>query len=92
MLKTERTVAPKMYMIACAIWLPGHALRKRRVGVRPMNVYTYGLYSPASVTEGKVEGIGLGWLAGLSDQAIRVEGHWVLVYLGIMHEVPIRWS
>jgi hypothetical protein len=27
MLKTERTVAPKMYMIACAIWLPGHALR-----------------------------------------------------------------
>ena len=57
------------------------------------NAYTYGLYcSPASVTEGKVEGIGLGWFAGLSDQAIRVEGHWVLVYLGIMHEVPISRS
>jgi hypothetical protein len=28
----------------------------------------------------------------LGDQAIGVEGHRVLVYLGIMHEVPIRRS
>jgi hypothetical protein len=32
MLKTERTVAPKMYMIACAIWFPGHALRGEEEG------------------------------------------------------------
>ena len=25
--KTERTVAPRMYMIAYVIWLPGQALR-----------------------------------------------------------------
>ena len=50
------------------------------------------IYSPASIAEGKVEGIGLGRLAGFGDQAIRVEGHWVLVYLGIMHEVPISGS
>ena len=47
------------------------------------------IYSPASVAEGKVKRIRLRGLAGLSDQAIRVEGHRVLVYLGIMHEVPI---
>jgi hypothetical protein len=47
------------------------------------------LCSPASITKGKVEGIGLGGLAGCGDQAIRVEGHWVLVYLGIVHEMPI---
>ena len=47
------------------------------------------LYSPAPVAEGKVKRIGLCGLAGLCDHAIRVEGHWVIVYLGIMHEVPI---
>ena len=47
------------------------------------------VYSPASVAEGKVERIRLRGLAGLSDQAIRVEGHRVLVNLGVMHEVPI---
>jgi hypothetical protein len=91
MLKTESTVAPKMYMMDCASWFPGHALqregekegRSRRVRVCAC------VYSPASVAEGKVEGIGLRGLAGLSDQAIRVESHRVLVYLGVMHEVPI---
>ena len=91
MLKTERTVAAKMYMIACAIWLPGHALRSGGVNLLRTRVHAC-IYSPASIAEGKVEGIGLGGLAGFGDQAIRVEGHWVLVYLGIMHEVPISGS
>ena len=53
------------------------------------SMYVCMYYSPPSVAKGKVEGIGLRGLARFSDQAIRVEGHWVLVYLGIMHEVPI---
>ena len=70
-----------------------HWQRGRKVGVSLCaRVYVRVLYSPASVAEGKVKGIGLSRLAGLSDQAIRVEGHWVLVNLGIMHEVPIRRS
>lgn len=47
------------------------------------------VYSPASVAEGKVERIRLRGLAGLGDQAIRVEGHRVLINLRVMHEVPI---
>jgi hypothetical protein len=88
---TERTVAPKMYMIACAIWFPGHTLRGEEEGVSATRC------KPASqvymcvhiLPEGKVEGISL---SVFGDQAIWVEGHWVLVYLGIMHEVPIRRS
>ena len=55
---------------------------RTRVGVGAYN-------SPAAIAEGKVKWIRLGGLAGLGDQAIWVEGHWVLVHIRIMHEVPI---
>src|ERR1019366_9459902 len=91
-LKTESTFAAKMYMMDCASWFPGHALQEGWCKQARTRVCVRIVYSPASVAKGKVEGIRLRGLAGLSDQAIGVEGHWVLVYLGIMHEVPMRKS
>ena len=44
---------------------------------------------PASVAKRDVEGVGLGRRAGLSDQAIGVESHWVLVDCRVMQEVPV---
>ena len=51
-----------------------------------------GTHSPASVAKGDVEGIGLGGLAGQRNETIRVEGHRVLVDLGIVHEVPVVYE
>jgi hypothetical protein len=45
--------------------------------------------SPASIAKRDIEWVGLGNLAGLSDQAIRVERHWILIDLWVVHEVPI---
>ena len=44
--------------------------------------------SPAPVSKGEVERIGLGGLARLVDETVRVEHHGVLVDLRVMHEVP----
>jgi len=44
---------------------------------------------PVSIAKCDFEGVGLDRLARLSDQAIGAEGHWVLVDLRFMQEVPV---
>ena len=48
-------------------------------------------HSPASVAKHDVKWISLGGLAGLHNQAVGVEHHWVLVDLWVMQEVPVVW-
>lgn len=44
--------------------------------------------SPAPIAKCESERIGLGRLARLRDQTLRVEHHGVLVDFGVVHEVP----
>ena len=44
--------------------------------------------SPAPVAKCDIEWIGLGRLARLRDETVRVEHHGVLVDFGVVHEVP----
>ena len=91
MSNTESTVAAKMYKMDCASCSPGHTLLNAQ-DARILEVTIIAVMrtgdSPASVSKGEVERIGLGGHARLVDETVRVEHHGVLVDLRVMHEVP----